>query len=171
MLFVYLFDLQVPKYVNGSGTVEEYGPDAFHLVYEDLKCKNGKSRLNPRDDDTEHFRVTETGLLQNKMNETIAAAGQFCLERFSDVKNLIIPLVCNPIATPLNIYYTIGMALSLPFLLTTFLVYALVKELRNLHGKSLMCHVVTLFVAYSSLIIIQLATSKIDQRVCVIFGM
>lgn len=151
--------------------VERYEADEFNLVYKDLKCKNGKSRLNPKDEDTEHFRISETGLLLNKMNETIATAGQFCLEQFSDVENLILPLVCNPNAIFVNIYYTIGMVLSLPFLFSTFLVYALVKELRNLHGKSLMCHVASLFVAYTSLIIIQLATSKIDQRVCVIFGM
>lgn len=48
------------------------------------------------------------------------------------------------------------MIFSLPFLLITFCVYGFIPELRNLHGKSLMCYVFSLSVLYISLSVVQL---------------
>lgn len=45
----------------------------------------------------------------------------------------------------------IGYMLSVPFLAVTFLVYAIIPELRNIYGKTLMCYVVSLLTAYSSI--------------------
>lgn len=44
----------------------------------------------------------------------------------------------------------------MPFTVATFLVYALIEELRNLHGKCLMCYVACLFVLHVDLVLIQL---------------
>lgn len=48
------------------------------------------------------------------------------------------------------------MIFSLPFLLITFCVYGFIPELRNLHGKSLMCYVFSLTILYISLSVVQL---------------
>lgn len=48
------------------------------------------------------------------------------------------------------------MIFSLPFLIITFAVYGFIPELRNLHGKSLMCYVLSLTILYVSLSIVQL---------------
>lgn len=48
------------------------------------------------------------------------------------------------------------MIFSLPFLLITFCVYGFIPELRNLHGKSLMCYVFALFILYISLSVVNL---------------
>lgn len=48
------------------------------------------------------------------------------------------------------------MIFSLPFLLITFCVYGFITELRNLHGKSLMCYVFSLSTLYISLSVVQL---------------
>lgn len=45
---------------------------------------------------------------------------------------------------------------SCMFLLITFLVYVFLPLLQNLHGKTLMCHVASLFVAYACLAAIAL---------------
>lgn len=37
------------------------------------------------------------------------------------------------------------------FLMATFVVYCCLPSLQNLHGKTLMCHVASLFVAYATL--------------------
>ncbi|CAO1406462.1 unnamed protein product [Diamesa serratosioi] len=58
--------------------------------------------------------------------------------------------------------YPIGMLFSLPFLLLTLFVYGFIPELRNLHGKSLMCYVFGLSVLYIFLSFVQL---HIDQPV------
>lgn len=48
------------------------------------------------------------------------------------------------------------MIFSLPFLVITFCVYGFIPELRNLHGKSLMCYVFSLMTLYVSLSVVQL---------------
>jgi G protein-coupled receptor Mth (Methuselah protein) len=62
--------------------------------------------------------------------------------------------------------YPIGMLLSSVFMGITLVVYALLPELRNLHGKCLMCHVACLFFAYLSLSLVQLGTSLIPAWLC-----
>lgn len=54
------------------------------------------------------------------------------------------------------------MLLSVPFLIITFLVYGLIPELRNLHGKNLMSYVVCLTLAYTSMATIQMHTAYIS---------
>lgn len=48
------------------------------------------------------------------------------------------------------------MLLSVPCLIITFLVYSVIPELRNLHGKNLINYVVCLTVAYTTMAVIQL---------------
>jgi G protein-coupled receptor Mth (Methuselah protein) len=63
------------------------------------------------------------------------------------------------------------MLFSVPFLIATFLVYALIPELRNIHGKSLMCYVSGLTIGYISLSISQLHDgSTIPEPACEILG-
>lgn len=49
-----------------------------------------------------------------------------------------------------------GMMISLPFLLATFLIYGCMPELRNLHGKSLMCYVFGLTIFYVGIITVNM---------------
>jgi hypothetical protein len=55
------------------------------------------------------------------------------------------------------IYATL-LAISAGFLGVTFLVYIFLVTPLNLHGKTLVCHVLSLFVAYSSLSFVQFET-------------
>ncbi|CAG9805773.1 unnamed protein product [Chironomus riparius] len=50
------------------------------------------------------------------------------------------------------IVHTVGMLISIPFLIITFFIYALIPELRNLHGKSLMCYILALILVNSLLL-------------------
>lgn len=56
-----------------------------------------------------------------------------------------------------RIYATL-LAISAAFLGITFTVYIFLPKLLNLHGKTLVCHVLSLFVAYSFLSAVQFAT-------------
>lgn len=56
-----------------------------------------------------------------------------------------------------RVYATL-LAISAAFLGVTFFVYIFLVKPLNLHGKTLVCHVVSLFVAYSSLSAVQFAT-------------
>ncbi|XP_055619911.1 G-protein coupled receptor Mth2-like isoform X3 [Toxorhynchites rutilus septentrionalis] len=48
----------------------------------------------------------------------------------------------------------IGIVLSIPFLVATLLIYACIPDLRNIHGKSLICYVLALTIAYVVLLLI-----------------
>jgi hypothetical protein len=62
--------------------------------------------------------------------------------------------------------FPIGMLLSTVFMALTLVVYGLLPELRNLHGKCLMCHVACLLMAYLSLSIVQLGTNILPEWLC-----
>lgn len=64
------------------------------------------------------------------------------------------------------------MVVSVPFLLATFLVYLLIRELRaTLHGKSLICYVLCLTVGYSFLSAIQFNNgSPMNEKICISIG-
>jgi hypothetical protein len=65
---------------------------------------------------------------------------------------------------------SLGLITSSLFLLATFLVYACLPSLQNLHGKTLMCHVVSLFEAYVCLSVAQLGGRDLDQSFCASLG-
>lgn len=66
-----------------------------------------------------------------------------------------------------KIYATL-LAISAAFLGVTFLVYIFLVKPLNLHGKTLACHVLSLFVAYSSLSAVQFATDvKVTYCKCI----
>lgn len=71
-----------------------------------------------------------------------------------------------------SIYFRshLGMLLSVPFLLVTFFVYACIPELRNMHGKSLMCYVLGLAVGYTVLSLVQMAIFEGKSMPCKFLG-
>ncbi|KRT84228.1 hypothetical protein AMK59_1057, partial [Oryctes borbonicus] len=60
------------------------------------------------------------------------------------------------------------MIISMPFLLATFLVYALLPD-RNLPAKALMCYVLSLLFAYILLVTIQLNNGH-EEKTCIALG-
>lgn len=61
------------------------------------------------------------------------------------------------------------MFVSLPFSVITFLIYAWIKELRNLHGKCLMCYVTCVVILQLDLCLIQLQVYE-KSSLCTIAG-
>ncbi|KAG8239847.1 hypothetical protein J437_LFUL014820 [Ladona fulva] len=66
-----------------------------------------------------------------------------------------------------SLVYPILMLISVPPLLVTFLVYALIPELRNLHGKCLMCYVLCLMFSYILLAISHLGLNTLPNSGCI----
>lgn len=64
------------------------------------------------------------------------------------------------------------MIISIPFLLITFCVYGFVPELRNLHGKSLMCYVFALMIMYIGWSIVHLEVDLFysESFACIFVG-
>ncbi|XP_044254843.1 G-protein coupled receptor Mth2-like isoform X4 [Tribolium madens] len=65
--------------------------------------------------------------------------------------------------------YAAGMIISMPFLLLTFIAYALLPD-RNLHMKALMFYVINLMFSYLLLVIIQLTESQFAEVTCKSLG-
>ncbi|KDR07201.1 probable G-protein coupled receptor Mth-like 1 isoform X2 [Zootermopsis nevadensis] len=104
---------------------------------------------------------------------------EYCLDvfRYHDTKEeVVLPLVC--FTEPLQqahlylhyILYPLGLLISVPFLIVTMLVYCRIPELRDLHGKSLTCHVMCLTIAYIFLAAVQLGGETFHQKICVVIA-
>lgn len=59
------------------------------------------------------------------------------------------------------------MLLSVPFIVATFLVYICLPELRNLHGKCLLCYLFGLVIGYTAMALVQLnGANYVDPYIC-----
>uniref|UniRef100_A0A182S9T6 G-protein coupled receptors family 2 profile 2 domain-containing protein n=1 Tax=Anopheles maculatus TaxID=74869 RepID=A0A182S9T6_9DIPT len=67
-------------------------------------------------------------------------------------------------------WHSLGMIISIPFLVATLIVYALIPDLRNIPGKSLMCYVFALTVSYVALILIKRSVFDNSPDWCTTIG-
>lgn len=107
------------------------------------------------------FGITENGSLNLELFKSmIIAPDKFCIDWSEDLK-MIVRMCLKPddnittieVSNGLKAFKKVPMLVSILFLLVTFLVYVIVKKLRNLNGKCLMCHIATLIVVYASFLI------------------
>ncbi|XP_043495962.1 G-protein coupled receptor Mth2-like isoform X2 [Polistes fuscatus] len=69
----------------------------------------------------------------------------------------------------LHILMIIGLIISLPCYLLTFIIYSIIPELNNLHGCALRSYISTLFFSFLFLLIVQ-TSQEINQTLCYIFA-
>uniref|UniRef100_A0A182N960 G-protein coupled receptors family 2 profile 2 domain-containing protein n=1 Tax=Anopheles dirus TaxID=7168 RepID=A0A182N960_9DIPT len=70
----------------------------------------------------------------------------------------------------LHRWHSLGMIISIPFLIATLIVYALIPDLRNIPGKSLMCYVFVLTVSYLALVLIKRSLFDDSPDWCTLIG-
>lgn len=68
------------------------------------------------------------------------------------------------------VHHHVGIIVSIPFLVATFLVYAITPELRNLYGKTFMCYVMCLIIAYVFLILVNYIYMSPIRALCITTG-
>ena len=146
-----------------------------HILYGD-PCSKESYRLDPQTNEEDQFSLLLSGILRAPEfgNFTVA---EYCIEAFEE-KKAILPLLCfdeeeSDFSTKdkeIHLLYPIGLIISVPFLFATFVVYAVIPELRNLHGKCLMCQVTSLLTAYVFLVIVQLGGDQLSHEFCVSCG-
>ncbi|KAK7791058.1 hypothetical protein R5R35_007149 [Gryllus longicercus] len=144
----------------------------FNFFSKDPCLEYGKYILDPSDPG-DAFSFSENGILQVG-GHLLYPKGQFCVEQVVSQPGVWQAFVCfttpedEPIASTNMIFYPLFMLVSEPFLAATFFVYAAVPELRNLHGLVIMSHVATLFFAYLTLVIVQLAATSMPYNGCIL---
>ncbi|XP_074105856.1 G-protein coupled receptor Mth2 isoform X1 [Cotesia typhae] len=127
----------------------------FRVIVNQI-CPFGRYRLEPERFEDDNFVIFLNGTL--KTGDLSLTQSQYCLDWDHDFKTIIV-LVChspelvveeeNPMVT---IVHPIGVIISIPFLVATLFVYAVIPELRNLYGITLMCYVGCLLGAYIFLV-------------------
>ncbi|XP_049545484.1 G-protein coupled receptor Mth2-like isoform X2 [Anopheles darlingi] len=128
-------------YGDGTHMVNMATNDQYHLIMQEPDCAGDWLALQQ-----DEAIITSTGEL--KLGEFVYSYSQFCMLP-KDEMNDYFASFCEPEISDLshNIY-AVGFLVSLPFLVITFIVYAVIPELQNLPGMSVMCYVAALAVSY-----------------------
>lgn len=130
--------------------------DLFVLV-ENMDCPKNTVRymLEPEQYKDDMFVLERNGTLRTAISKF--SAWSYCLDWKEPFQKISV-LVCLGSTSPPNEQesYNIGIIISIPFFIVTFLVYAIIPELRSLYGKTLMCYVACLVVAYTFLVVASL---------------
>lgn len=144
----------------------------FGILYRQI-CISDRYRLEPSESYDDRFFLLPNGSLHVPALSVSLDQNSFCMDYFADM-GAVLPLVCfEPESVVSKVMYTsypVGMIISTVFMIITLIVYSLLPELRNLHGKLLMCHVASLLVAYVTLTLVQLASSIIAGWLCITSG-
>lgn len=130
----------------------------FHLVQEDNFCSGRLVfSLNPNQYGDDTIILQTNGSFMDADGK-IVPFWNYCIDWKVTVDQIGI-LVCPAQVAPnekepLTTHHHVGIMVSIPFLIVTFLVYAITPELRNLYGKTLMCYVICLIIAYVFLMLV-----------------
>ncbi|XP_050546919.1 G-protein coupled receptor Mth2-like isoform X2 [Daktulosphaira vitifoliae] len=158
--------LRIPSSNDGLSNQKFHENETFKVIL-GSPCEFGHFIIEPNKNKGDSFSIDpNTGVVSSKA-AGIYKPNEYCVEFFGTGKDDIAINICLPVTeiTTLNdgirvdLILTVLMILSVPFLIITFTVFACIKKLRNFHGKSLMCHVISLIVAYISLAFTQLNSS------------
>ncbi|XP_076169622.1 G-protein coupled receptor Mth2-like [Ptiloglossa arizonensis] len=135
--------------------------DELFVLFEDMMCSENTTKymLEPEQYSEDAFVLERNGTLGTSWN--VFPPWTYCIDR-KQFSEKIIVLVCEP-ANSLpprpssgEASQSVTIIVSIPFFLATLLVYAIIPELKNLYGKTLMCYVASLFVAYTFLVLVKL---------------
>jgi G protein-coupled receptor Mth (Methuselah protein) len=151
----------------------------YHFVH-NKDCKNNKMLLTPHFQESDKFYIQANGSIFLPMfdDQKWRNPEDYCVEVFDneelELNKTLSIMLClsdeeeNSVDSmhKINVY---GMIISMPFLLATFIAYALLPD-RNLHMKALMFYVINLMLSYLLLVIIQLTDSRFSQGVCTSIG-
>ncbi|XP_043673899.1 G-protein coupled receptor Mth2-like isoform X1 [Vespula pensylvanica] len=116
-------------------------------------CPNKSYILEPEKYEEDKFTIEANGILRD--GKSIYPQWKYCIDWHQSLKKIIV-LICFQSEEELPLLttqiYPIMTIVSIPFLIITFVVYAIIPELRNIYGKTLMCYVACLTISYCFLI-------------------
>ncbi|CAB3363856.1 Hypothetical predicted protein [Cloeon dipterum] len=113
----------------------------------------------------DNFTLLATGQLADNIN--FKPVSTFCVDYFSTL-DYISAVICAPTESRgLNsTFFSVCLLSASVFMALTLAVYTLLPQLRNLHGKCLMCHVGCLMLAYFLLSAVKFYTGNIQKWIC-----
>jgi hypothetical protein len=152
-----------------------------HFYFKTWNPCVGRNRypLNPHVYEDEKWYLLSNGSilrpLTKESEDRLLNYSQYCLARVrSHEYSEYLVFFCEE-ASPEDdsggVVYSFGMLASVPFLTTTYIVYWLLPDLRNLHGLTLRGYVGCLATAYGMLAVVQLTPQEqIPYVICIALG-
>lgn len=143
----------------------------YFLLLESSVCPAGTYALDPNEFQEKKYILQANGSLVNA-DEEIFSFWNYCIDWQMNFERINI-LICVTPETPneeADTAHHVGIAVSIPFLVATFLVYAIIPELKNLYGKTLMCYVICLIIAYVFLLLVNYIYMSSIRALCFITG-
>ncbi|XP_065077551.1 G-protein coupled receptor Mth2-like [Ochlerotatus camptorhynchus] len=107
-------------------------------------------------EDASQWALDDAGAIL--LMDMVVPQEEYCLA-VGDDTGLVAAYMCPLPLEEGSITYSIGLIISIPFLVATLLIYACIPELRNIHGKSLICYVLALTCVYIVMLMTHFDTS------------
>ncbi|XP_037940672.1 G-protein coupled receptor Mth2-like isoform X2 [Teleopsis dalmanni] len=167
-------ELELSPYVNitfNNGTEKSIPVLEEFSIVVGIPCHNAY-KLIPDDPDDE-WKLYENGTMKRLYDNAILSRRDYCLapHNKSDVYSFT-PMNCpNAVVEPDNLFVdSVAMLISIPFFVLTILVYACLPKLRNLHGKCLICYLISLTSGYSHLVMNNFYSTSYSDFKCTFLG-
>ncbi|KAM7354838.1 G-protein coupled receptor Mth2-like isoform 2-T4 [Cochliomyia hominivorax] len=136
--------------------------------------------LEPLKDPDDAWQIFANGSIFRHYDEKYLSKLEYCMvptrgneTNFGNVTYYLNPANCDlsPGYGTMKIINAYAMLFSIPFMTLTILVYLAIPELRNQHGKSLVCYLFGLIVGYSMLCVNALSTTiDVQGLSCKVIG-
>ncbi|KAH0946282.1 hypothetical protein HN011_011867 [Eciton burchellii] len=145
----------------------------FRLVEHLVNCPNRTFTFSPDDYEQDHIVLQANGSVVD-VDGKIYPFWNYCIDWQSTLDRIGVVVCLMPdmqTASSNKEEFTahhVGIIVSIPFLVATFLVYAIIPELRNLYGKTLMCYVICLITAYIFLILVNYIHMSPIRALCLL---
>ncbi|XP_012258961.2 G-protein coupled receptor Mth2-like isoform X1 [Athalia rosae] len=159
---------------NETGMILPPKTSAQFIAIVGNPCKYERYALEPEADSQDDYNLLANGSIYMQFDNVMLAPGRdYCME-FLPGRNLT-AFICSSelrvvTADTRLAFYTVGLILSVPFLLATIISYSLTRQLRDVYGMSLCCYSGCLAVAFLSLAILQLGGHKLGEGSCIALG-
>jgi len=146
----------------------------FRLVEHLVSCPNRTFTFSPDDYEHDQIVLQANGSVVD-VDGRIYPFWNYCIDWQSfDRIGIVVCLMPDMQTTSSSkeefTAHHVGIIVSIPFLVATFLIYAIIPELRNLYGKTLMCYVICLITAYVFLILVNYIHISPIRALCLFSG-
>lgn len=158
---------QMAEEVQHVGKLNDY-----FLLLENSVCPAGTYALNPDEYQEDKVVLQANGSLVGADGNEFPL-WNYCIDWQMTYDRIGILVCLTPEkrqSNEENTAHHVGIAVSIPFLVATFLVYAIIPELKNLYGKTLMCYVICLITAYVFLLSANYIYIFPIRALCIITG-
>ena len=144
----------------------------FHLFVRDPCVDHQRYKLTPDENPSDAFMLLDNGSIYME-NEGSILRENYCLGIVDT--ELFDVVLCfdseDKKDVKLTVVFPVGLIVSVPFLFATFLVYTLIPEFKNMHGRTLRGYIGSLIVAYVILAVVQISPQQqISDPLCIVFG-